>query len=706
MPAVPCAPADPYSGDGVLREALRYLNRAWSVRPPRAGFGCVRALFRIDGTMYFDFQWQGGAARGDWIGERGGRGRPRPVIEIEGSSAKETMHDRIRTDLRRWIENLIRHDAFHLLRYYNRDREELRFGSDIVDILLAGRFVPDRTAWFDWRFSGCRQERAGEFEILFASRRGPLRFAVTAPGERPPTGAEVAFAGKFFSLSLVEDCRTREERSQVPHQVERFVGFLLNRAVHEGMRLVREAATPAVGSPSGTAGREPISTSRFGNPCQWHQFFSDFEIQRAGICGMRFTDPIAWITHGEGECTHVEPTAFPRPVFYANMPWIAEPTPHEPGSISLFTNLGEEAAIHGGSEKIERAVEQAVQARSVRFVCVNNTCMPKIIGDDVASVIRRHQERSAVPILSMNTDLSSPEATFANMLSQASRVTTRPRKRCSTGQGLNLVGFPPTRCRREIQDALASLGIRVNTWFLPEIGLRGLAEYRHGSHSVVFPARFWLELAGKALEPLGIPCHFPPAPFGWSGSLRWYQEVARCMGSKADANRILNRPEQRREFAARAAAAREFSLAVVVSMDELARLTDPSVLYGVPLIPMLDEMGFSIEVLLLGTSDDAVAARQTLATAFDGVRSLSVSHFEDAKQLASLLRKSPSSAVYSEVFFDRRLTAAGKSQFHLSMFEPGLAGALRTQRRLIDLCRWPFYRRYGGFLSRQPFEAP
>jgi hypothetical protein len=39
------------------------------------------------------------------------------------------------------------------------------------------------------------------------------------------------------------------------------------------------------------------------------------------------------------------------------------------------------------------------------------------------------------------------------------------------------------------------------------------------------------------------------------------------------------------------------------------------------------------------------------------------------------------------------------------MFEMGLRGALRSLERLLNVCRWPFYRRYGRHLAAESGRA-
>ena len=63
------------------------------------------------------------------------------------------------------------------------------------------------------------------------------------------------------------------------------------------------------------------------------------------------------------------------------------------------------------------------------------------------------------------------------------------------------------------------------------------------------------------------------------------------------------------------------------------------------------------------------------------------------------LRASRAAAFYSDVFFDDRLTRAGKQIFSLRDVGMGLTGAVETAERLLARCANPFLRRYGAWLS-------
>ena len=116
---------------------------------------------------------------------------------------------------------------------------------------------------------------------------------------------------------------------------------------------------------------------------------------------------------------------------------------------------------------------------------------------------------------------------------------------------------------------------------------------------------------------------------------------------------------------------------------------------GVPMLEVLQEMGFTLEFLYY-VGDDT-EPDPALPGACQG--------FQDAAELEELLRASEAAAFYSEYYFDRRLTRCGKAQFSVSNFRLGFEGAIDTLRQLLHVCELPFYRRYAAYLGK-PFDLP
>ena len=118
---------------------------------------------------------------------------------------------------------------------------------------------------------------------------------------------------------------------------------------------------------------------------------------------------------------------------------------------------------------------------------------------------------------------------------------------------------------------------------------------------------------------------------------------------------------------------------------------------GIPVLDVLREMGFGIDLLVRAASGKDEDARKLVGPlAAEGDR---ISAFATPADLGRLLRESEAQAFYSEVFFDRRLTRSGKGQFSTQVFQIGIDGATAAIRQLISICRTPFYRKYAGYLG-------
>ena len=192
----------------------------------------------------------------------------------------------------------------------------------------------------------------------------------------------------------------------------------------------------------------------------------------------------------------------------------------------------------------------------------------------------------------------------------------------------------------------------------------------------------------------------PPAPFGRAGTAQWIEAVAKelCLDTGAVVTRAMEETED--TFVSLREEARERRLGFVIRGTDVRHLVDPAQTWGIPLLVCVEEMGFSVEVLVYGEPGTTEAAVEAVRATWPADDRLTVTPFLHREELAAALEASRLDAVYSEHFFDRRVTESGLASFSSQYFERGLDGATRTLRRLLELCRLPFYSRYGRHLRR------
>ncbi|MFA5139288.1 MAG: nitrogenase component 1 [Elusimicrobiota bacterium] len=432
-----------------------------------------------------------------------------------------------------------------------------------------------------------------------------------------------------------------------------------------------------------------ISDRLGGNPGQWRRFLCGKEFHRqfhwAHATG--FADRILYLTHGDFDCTFMPPDMTFRGMTFLNYPPLH---PHctqsrLPDTVyeQRTTDLKEKDVVMGTAAKL-RAVERAVRRRkgSVDGIMISWSCTPTVIGDDETAMAEKLRRMTGLPVamnsinFRMQESFSLFEEFFRHVRAQPGFMRHALRRtraqRLPKGHGavphpryglVNLVDCPKTYHDEELAPLLASRGLRVNARVFPDIRLNELERYLEASVQVIPEHLKGMKTLERALGGLPLRTVYAPAPYGLEDTRAYVRSIGGALPSLDPGWEPLRREAGRHR------------LAFVLSPEDLPVFEQPGFQTGVPVPKMLREMGFKADVLLYGRD------------------------FKEPQELAALLRRGPWKAVYSDIFFDSRLTRAGKAQFSMRMFEPGFKGALRTLERLLDACRLPFYPRYSRYLN-------
>lgn len=370
----------------------------------------------------------------------------------------------------------------------------------------------------------------------------------------------------------------------------------------------------------------------------------------------------------------------------------------------LATDLTEEDVILGkGCRRLEALLEEAAR-RSPRpeLIVLRPECTSIIVGDDVGGVVERFQRRHGLAVV-IETNEEADLKAFGHCLRQAA-LSPDFLKAASGGMRVNLIGFPEGLARGELARLLGEMGIGVSECLLPGWSLRALRNLGAATLQVFYPHAEYSGIYRTLLDTIKLPSLFAPSPYGMEGTRRWLEGVRLDgVGDRRSKERLeglcLKYGPRWMELQKEA---RNYRLGFVLDGQTIPFLADPSLAGGVPLLPVLAEMGFGIDLLVASPRrEDArrrieetirVLLRQSPPpgegdSRFEEIRA---HWFERPEDLWRLLKDGDFRAVYSDFLRDRRLVRGGKAQFTLSFFEMGFAGAIRTAERLLALCRLPF----------------
>ncbi len=459
----------------------------------------------------------------------------------------------------------------------------------------------------------------------------------------------------------------------------------------------------------------------WGATDSYADFFAGGEIARSQLDSIDPSKLFHFVQHCDAECLYVNPHSVGSIVTLVNYPW--DDRVREPGRPAsqnmanitdrdfveegmVTTDLVEDDVILGNPAKLASLIDYAVSrpASGDKLLFVSNTCVPTVIGEDVESVVKRARARTGKEILYLTVTPRSMTNVFHGLLVDR-RLEAEAKAEPADPEVVNLVGFAGGRGAKELEDALGAFGVRVNVYLLPDLSADRIDALPRAGTNVLFPNQLWRHMYDQILDRSRTRSVDPPAPFGIEATRSWLDQVARAVSQPDDA--FLDRawssllgPWQQRWDTLRERAS-EHRLGFVVRDEEAYYLTNPGSSWGVPLIEMVEEMGFGIDVLV-GVSEPKIAKQAAIAIRKkmkQGERH-SVRAFDSFSFLRKRLRDCPANAFLSYHFYDWRLSEAGKGSFSIQHFEMGVPGAVRTLERLLRVCEAGFYPKYGKYLRR------
>ncbi|MBI5211209.1 MAG: AAA family ATPase [Elusimicrobia bacterium] len=430
---------------------------------------------------------------------------------------------------------------------------------------------------------------------------------------------------------------------------------------------------------------------QWGEASQWRTMFCDRETGRNYDQHVQLDAPMVGITHEDLECHYATPFFNDGYMTYFNFKWIQRGRREEEvfasGCIGFTTDIREMDVVRGGGEKLKEALDLALErSEGKSAILVTSTCVPTVIGDDSVGIIEDYRHKTELPIL-FSSPASGQELNLLEYFFKRVRETPAFKAARPEDRAVNLIGFPPGPGRRELVELLGYAGIRVNLCLLPRFNVEEVKRFGGASLHVFYPDPHYKGTFQKLFGDMELKSLSPVAPYGMANTQRWLAEVTAGLGIKDAARDAWDMKSVRVAAAWKTAMERVRGkrLGFVADAEHVRALADPCGMAGIPLVTMVKEMGFGVDYLVYHEgkepSLDVKGGRH-------GVR-----WFSTPSELGKLLREGEFDAVYSEFFFDERLTSAGKAQFSLLDVEMGLEGAVRSLERFVDICRWPFYKR-------------
>lgn len=226
--------------------------------------------------------------------------------------------------------------------------------------------------------------------------------------------------------------------------------------------------------------------------------------------------------------------------------------------LSLTTDMDERDIVLGGESRLAQAIEQIIERFQPPALFVYQTCQPGLIGDDLAAVCLKAEQRWAIPVIPVDVPGFAGSRPWGNHLAAKvllERVVGTVEPAFTTPTDINLIGeFNLGGETMRIRTLLSALGIRVLASLSGDGRYREVATAHRARLSVLLCSQGMASLA----EGLRRRWNIPVIEGSFHGStqcadlLRRLAAALAALGGPADlpqrAEALVRREQDRAEF--------------------------------------------------------------------------------------------------------------------------------------------------------------
>ena len=684
-------------------EFFAWLGRAVGTRGP---FTCRGVKCDLDGTLTFELwtgeqevavSWRVAAPRPDELPYRDGS------ISIEGSDPLQpAIPDAAMGQVTRSLDAILARWRLGFLDRRNRELRTVELGDHFVRSVFGELLSPGKTRCGAWRFQESSSTPAG-VTLCFGGPADPLELRVQAVGSPVDDGRVV---NTYGPLALVMP--TGIEERQDADRVLNHVGYVLALSVPPDVKLVArpDADAAPVASPADDKGaREPDPRQPDddrANPF-FYDGFNSAAMLLSAISASR--GRVVAVMHTDRECVGF--TSYLGGT--VETPQLSRlgvrPTGDYVRRLRIVDTNDLDAIMTGGEGRLTSLAREEVQRDPPPdLLLVLGTCVSRVIGDEVERAV----QDSGAPEAGVRTvwleATASEDQQARTLWVRLCEMFQSPRTD-DDGPAVNLLGYGYWRNEdhAEIENLLASVGIRRNASLIPTFDIAELKHLGDADVNLVLPADHVRDSLAWVGPRMQAPLLEPPPPFGIAQTRAWIDATLQFFDREPVTDEWMARhfgPLEGR-WARLVRAATELRIAVVLRSDRFGGLA-PLERGGVPWFDLVREMGFGLDVFVIPPPGQTVASEHQ-ERALSGVRLLleaegghTVTWVESMQELRERLLESDCQLCYTEVPQDRRVLSAGMVPFNYTDFSMGFQGATRSLERLVQRGRTPFFRRYGS----------
>ncbi len=386
--------------------------------------------------------------------------------------------------------------------------------------------------------------------------------------------------------------------------------------------------------------------------------------------------------------------------------------------ISAFTDLDEEDIVMWrGTEKLQNIIDNAIsqiEKEDIKMMSFNCCCVPRIVGDDIYSVIEKAKAKMSIPFLFQGQLEKTPfEQKIGLLESYLEKIDSSSLKK--EPNTLVLFWYHENKYLESLYKILLRDDIRIRAMIVPTIDIRLLPMLYTSSLFLFSPNRFQEEIFEYPFRTIGTKSIAPKYPYGIENTRNWLSAIEDSFWRKYIPSEEENIFIETFNKCWKKIKENGYRLGVVcIGKRELERFLDPDYMNNVDMVECLQEMGFGIDFFVYDNFSPYLQAKnEERHKKNDGDHTEitriiekkmwksdhSITFFSDEETMFSAIRSSKIKSIYSDIYYDERLSSLGLTQFNIRQFNIGYSWALDTIQEMIKLCEMRYFQLLSNYVK-------
>lgn len=443
-----------------------------------------------------------------------------------------------------------------------------------------------------------------------------------------------------------------------------------------------------------------------------------------------------FIHHSERECKWISPNNKDKGYHFLNFPWwfynhnfdkyyyLTEEEKkeylewtNEGVWMWLSTDLNEEDIIMWKwtdklSELIDYVVENAPK-NNTKVISFNCCCVPRVVWDDIYSVLKRAKEKIKIPFIFQWQLEKTPFEQKIELLEQYIEWIDKEKIK-KIKNSISLFWYHENLEQKELWDELKKLWIKINTSFIPSIDVRLLPLMYKSELFIFSPNSFQKEIFEYPFQSMGTNYIAPKYPYSIKLTDDWLSAILKEFNIDFDKDNIaIELKDRYKEYVTHVKEKWYTVWIILIWKKELEKLLTPDYMANIDVVGFLQEMWFNVKLFVYDNFTSQKESQREEAykeSDWDHDEILNIikwknkdvwiSFFSNEKWFNEIFKNNKLDLIYSDIYFDDRVTKLWLNQINLKNFYLGYTWALETIKGLIRLCEMTFYKNYSKYFNK------